>query len=74
MPGNAVLPDHKGMIITRNLQEWACMFPLDLPFATVERLLKWQTQSEEMICATEVRRLVRKHGEVIRQAEAAEVE
>ena len=74
MPGNAVLPAHKGMLITRNLQEWACMFPLDLPFATVERLLGWQTQCDEMICATEVRRLVRRHGEVIRQAEAAEVE
>lgn len=73
IPGNAALPDHKGMVITRNLQEWACMFPLDLPFATVERLLGWQTQSEEMICATEVRRLVRRHGEVIRQSEVAEV-
>ena len=74
MPGNTVLPDHKGMLITRNLQEWACLFPLDLPFATVERLLGWQTQSEEMIGATEVRQLVRRHGEVIRQAEATEVE
>ena len=50
------------------------MFPLDLPFATVERLLGWQTQCDEMICATEVRRLVRRHGKVIRQAEATEVE
>lgn len=73
MPGNSVLPAHKGMLITRNLQEWACMFPLDLPFATVERLLGWQTQCDEMICTTEVRRLVRRHGEVIRQAEDAEV-
>jgi hypothetical protein len=73
MPGNAVLPAHEGMVITRNLQEWACLFPLDLPFATVERLLGWQTQCDEMICATEVRRLVRRHGQVIRQAEAADV-
>jgi len=73
MPGNAVLPAHKGMVITRNLQEWACLFPLDLPFATVERLLGWQTQCDEMICASEVRCLVREHGQVIRQAEAAEV-
>jgi hypothetical protein len=61
------------MVITRNLQEWACLFPLDLPFATVDRLLGWQTQCDEMICASEVRRLVREHGQVIRQAEAAEV-
>jgi len=73
MPGNAVLPAHNGMVITRNLQEWACLLPLDLPFATVERLLAWQTQCEEMICATEVRCLVRAHGQVIREAEATEV-
>lgn len=73
MPGNAVLPAHNGMVITRNLQEWACLLPLDLPFATVERLLAWQTQCEEMICTTEVRCLMRAHGQVIREAEAAEV-
>jgi len=73
MPGNAVLPSHNGMVITRSLQELACLLPLDLPFATVERLLAWQTQCEEMICSTEVRCLVRTHGQVLRQAEAAEV-
>ncbi len=73
MPGNAVLPPHNGMIITRTLQEMACLLSLDLPFATVERLLAWQTECEEMICSTEVRCLVRTHGQVIRQAEAAEV-
>ncbi len=73
MPGNAVLPSHNGMVITRNLQEMACLLSLDLPFATVERLLAWQTECEEMICSTEVRNLVRTHGRVIRQAEAEEV-
>lgn len=43
MPGNAVLPAHNGMVITRNSQEWACLLPLDLPFAIVEWLLAWQT-------------------------------
>jgi hypothetical protein len=73
MPGNAVLPPHQGMVITRNLQEMACLLPLDLPFATVERLLAWETHSEGVIGATEVRSLVRSHGQVIRAAEAAEV-
>jgi hypothetical protein len=73
MPGNAVLPVHNGMVITRNLQETACLLPLDLPFETVRRLLAWETQCEEMICTTEVRCLVRTHGQVIRKAEAAEV-
>ena len=74
MPGNAILPKHHGTIITRGLQEWACLLPLDLPFATVDRLLKWQTRSSEMICASEARRLVGAHGEAIRAAEAREVE
>jgi len=73
MPGNAALPEHNGTIITRSLQEWACLLPLDLPFATVERLLKWQTQCKEMICASETRRLVCSHGSVIREAEAREI-
>ena len=73
IPGNGVLPAHNGMVITRNLQEWACLLPTDLPFTTAQRLLVWQTQCEDQICATEVRCLVRTHGQVIRQAEAAEV-
>lgn len=74
MPGNTVLPEHGGMIITRGLQEWACLLPQDLPFTTAQRLLGWQTQEPEILSATELRQLVRKHGQVIRTAEAAEVE
>ncbi len=73
MPGNAVLPEHNGTIITRSLQEWACLLPLDLPSATVERLLRWQTRCEELISAGETRRLVCSHGSVIREAEAREI-
>ena len=43
MPGNAVLPPHNGIIITRGLQEWACLLPRELPFVSVARLLGWQT-------------------------------
>ncbi len=39
LPANAVLPDHQGVVITRGLQEWACLLPQDLPFASVARLL-----------------------------------
>ncbi len=73
MPGNAVLPPHRGMVITRNLQEMACLLPLDLPFATAGRLLAWETHSEGVMSATEVRSLVRSHGQAIRTAEEAEV-
>ena len=73
MPGNAVLPPHHGEIITRGLQELACLLPQDLSFASVERLLGWQTQQQQLLSETTVRNLVRTHGQIIRQAEQSEV-
>jgi hypothetical protein len=61
------------MIITRGLQELACLLPQDLSFDSVERLLGWQTQEAQVISDTTVRNLVRSHGQIIRQAEQAEV-
>jgi hypothetical protein len=72
MPSNSVLPAHHGIILTRGLQEWACLLPQELPFASVERLLGWQTQDADVLSATTVRSLVRGHGQVIRQTEQAE--
>jgi hypothetical protein len=74
LPGNAVLPEHQGLVITRGLQEWACLLPQDLPFEPVERLLGWQTHESQVLCSTTVRALVRQHGRLIRQAYEAEVE
>src|SRR5262249_28106743 len=73
MPGNALLPPRQGIIITRGLQELACLLPQDLSFDTVSRLLRWQTQDEKVLSDTTVRNLVRTHGQIIRQAEQAEV-
>jgi hypothetical protein len=73
LPGNAVLPAHEGIAITRGLQEWAGLLPQDLPFASVVRLLGWQTQEAGVLAATTVRTLVRRHGQLIRQAEQVEV-
>lgn len=73
LPGNALLPPHQGMIITRGLQELACLLPQDLSFDTVARLLSWQTQDDQVLSDTTVRNLVRSHGQIIRQAEQAEV-
>jgi hypothetical protein len=73
MPGNAALPPHKGIIITRGLQEWACLLPQDLPFPAVARLLGWQTHADAVLSDTTIRSLVRTHGQIIRQAEQAEV-
>jgi len=44
-PGNVALPPHGGIVITRGLQELACLLPDTLPFVTAERLLGWQTQA-----------------------------
>src|SRR5215475_14343430 len=73
LPGNALLPPHQGMIITRGLQELACLLPQDLSFDSVSRLLSWQTQDEQVLSDSTVRNLVRTHGQIIRQAEQAEV-
>jgi len=73
LPGNAVLPPHGGMLITRGLQEWCCLLPQELSFEPVARLLGWQTHEEKVLCATTIRSLVRTHGQILRQAEQAEV-
>ena len=49
------------------------MLPQELPFAAVARLLGWQTHDTAVLSDTTVRSLVRTHGQIIRQAEQAEV-
>ena len=73
MPLNDWLPEHKGMITTRGLQEWACLLPQELPFSTAQRLLGWVAKEPVVLSQTQLRTLVREHGGEIRQAEAAEV-
>lgn len=73
LPGNTVLPPHNGIIITRGLQEWACLLPQELPFAAVARLLGWQTHDDAVLSDTTIRSLVRSHGQLIRHAEQAEI-
>jgi hypothetical protein len=74
LPGNAGLPAHEGQVTTRGLQEWACLLPQDLPFGTAERLLSWMVHAPQVISETQGRRLVCAHGQVIREAEKAEVQ
>jgi hypothetical protein len=74
LPGNDLLPAHGGMVITRCLREWACLLPLDVGFETTQRLLGWMTREPAILATTEVRCLVRRHGQEIRTAEAAEVD
>jgi hypothetical protein len=71
VPGNQLLPAHAGCVLTRGLQEWACLLPQNLPFATVERLLGWKCGEAELLCDSSVRALVREHGQILRRAELA---
>ena len=73
IPLNDWLPEHKGVITTRGLQEWACLLPQELPFSTAQRLLGWVAKEPAVLSQTQLRTLVREHGGEIRQAEAAEV-
>jgi hypothetical protein len=72
MPGNDLLPAHEGLIVTRGLQELACLLPQDLPFATATRLLGWQVGEPKILSATTLRTLVRRHGARIRCLEQGE--
>lgn len=56
-------------IITRGLQEWACLLPQNLSFATASRLLGWQPQREPLLSDTTLRTLVRQQGQALREAE-----
>jgi hypothetical protein len=73
LPGNAGLPKHEGQVTTRGLQEWVCLLPQDLPFGTAERLLGWMAHDPGVMSETQSRRWVGRHGQIIRQAEQAEV-
>ncbi len=73
LPGNAGLPAHEGQVTTRGLQEWVCLLPQDLPFGTSQRLLGWMAHDADVMSGTQSRRWVCRHGQIIRQAEQAEV-
>jgi hypothetical protein len=53
------------------LQEWVCLLPQDLPFATSQRLLGWMAHDEQVMSETQARRWVFRHGQLIRQSEQA---
>lgn len=74
LPGNAWLPEHGGMLITRRLPEWACLLGIDFSFPVAQRLLGWQAGEEKLLCPKEVQRLVVRHGQVLQAAAEAEVQ
>jgi hypothetical protein len=74
LPGTTALPPHNGQVTPRGLQEWVCLLPQDVPFATAQRLLGWLTREVDVISTTQVRRWVQHHGQLIRQAEQGEVQ
>lgn len=74
MPGNAALPAHEGVVLTRGLQEWCCLLSVQLPFRAVARLLGWQSGQGQLLSASQLRVLVQQHGERVRQLEREEAE
>jgi hypothetical protein len=73
MPANRLLPSHGGMLITRRLQEWACLLGRDFAFSTAQRLLGWQAGEAHLLGETQLRRLVCRHGMLLREAAEQEV-
>jgi hypothetical protein len=73
LPGNAGLPEHTGQVTTRGLQEWVCLLPQELSFDSRARLLGWMSHDPRVMSETQSRRWVSQHGQLIRQAEPAEV-
>jgi hypothetical protein len=74
VPANRLLPAHGGMLITRRLQEWACLLGRDFAFSTAQRLLGWQAGEEQLLSESELRRLVCRHGMWLREAAETEVQ
>jgi hypothetical protein len=74
MPSNQWLPVHSGKLITRGLQEWACLLSNELSFGVATRLLGWFTQEPEILSENTLRRVVCRHGELISRSYEAEVE
>jgi len=73
LPGNMGLPEHKGQVTMRGLQEWACLLSQDLPFGTAQRLLGWMTHDPQVMSETQMRRWICRHGQIVRQAEQTEI-
>ena len=73
MPGNRYLPSHEGVLVTRRLQEEACLFATDLSFDVVARVLGWRT-GERSISSNTIRRFVQVHGEEVMGQEQQEAE
>jgi hypothetical protein len=74
LPANALLPEHAGMLLTRRLQEWACLLGSDVAFPVAQRLLGWKAGEEKLLCPKEVQRLVCRHGQILRAAAEREVD
>jgi len=79
-PGNVVVPLHGGIVITRGLQEVACLLPDTLPFVTAERLLGWQNQAAPAVpvavpglCKSTLGTVVGEHGAALAEAELGEM-
>jgi len=74
IPLNEIIPEHKGIIVSKGVREWACLLPQELPFNSVARLMGWMSHEEKLLSKNTIREMVKEEGESIREAEKAEVE
>lgn len=74
IPMNALLPEHNGMVITKGLQEMACLFSLFSSYEGAARLLGQLSHDSDVLCAREVENLVNQHGANVRQQEVEKAE
>jgi len=70
IPMNALLPEHNGMVITKGLQEMACLFSLSSSYEGATRLVGEFCHDPDVLCAREIELLVNQHGANVRQQEA----
>lgn len=73
IPLNSIFPENKGMIITRRLQELACLLPIFMSYRTAQRLLGWFCHDSDILFAREVEELVNQHGAEVRKQEKEEI-
>lgn len=74
MPLNRLLPEHHHLVITRGLEELACLFALMAPYEWVHRWLVHLSRDERVLSPREVQEIILRHGRRIRTEEEAQAE
>lgn len=74
LPLNRVLPQHQGVLLTRGLQELACLVALGAPYAPTAEVLRRVTHDPAVLSPRQVEDVVGDHGQQIRAHETAQAQ